>query len=67
MRGTELVVQLPIPAQLDAVASNVTLVVFKALDKIMAAVLSMMIDRGSVNQLPVLPLGAVVSTTKPLP
>ena len=59
--------QLPIPAQLDAVASNVTLVVIKALDKIVAAVLSMMIDRGSVNQLPVLPLGAVVSTTKPLP
>ena len=59
--------QLPIPAQLEAVASNVTLVVFRALESSVAAALSMMIVRGSVSQLPVLPLGAVVSTTKPLP
>ena len=57
--------QLPIPAQLDAVASNVTLVVLRALDSRDAAALSMMIVKGSVNQLPVLPLGAVVSTNKP--
>lgn len=59
--------QLPIPAQLSAVASNVTLVVLRALDNSDAATLSMIIDSGSVNQMPVLPLGAVVSTTRPLP
>ena len=65
--GVALWVQVPIAAQALAEASKVTLVVDKALDTMAAALLSMTIESGSVNQLPVLPLGAVVSTTKPLP
>ena len=65
--GVALCVQVPIAAQAPAEASKVTLVVDKALDKMAAALLSITIASGSVSQVPTLPLGAVVSTTKPLP
>ena len=64
--GVPVCVHAPKP-QVAAVASKVTFVVLNALDNTVAALPSMMIVSGSVVQLPVLPWGAVVSTTNELP
>ena len=58
---------VPMAPHAAADASKVTFVVCSALEIMPAAVLSTMIAKGSVSQVPALPFGAVVSTTKPLP
>ena len=67
MSGVALFIQAPIPPHPDDVAFNMTLVVDNAFERIAAEVVSIVIDCGSVVQLPIFPCGAVVSTTKLCP
>ena len=61
-----LLLQAPKPPQPEAATSRITFVVLSAVEIKVAAAASIINDCGSNNHLPVCPLGADVSTTKPV-
>ena len=67
IEGVALIEHAPTPPHDAKVASNTTFVVDKARVNTDAAALSIVMVNGSVVHVPVLPLAAVVSTTKLLP